>query len=71
MESNCRLTNDERLYTMALQQFGKEFKPPIDEGVMLYFEIENLDQYSEKLAQEQIKFDQMPQQMPWGWKHAI
>jgi catechol 2,3-dioxygenase-like lactoylglutathione lyase family enzyme len=40
------------------------------EGVRLYFEIRELDTFCQKLKQKGIYFTQMPQMMPWGWRHA-
>jgi catechol 2,3-dioxygenase-like lactoylglutathione lyase family enzyme len=40
------------------------------EGLRLYFEVEGLDEFCAALREKGIKFDQMPQDMPWGWKHA-
>ena len=40
------------------------------EGVRLYFEIRELDAFCQRLKQKGIYFTQMPQMMPWGWRHA-
>ena len=40
------------------------------EGLRLYFEVEGLDAFCKALAKKGVKFDQMPKDMPWGWKHA-
>ena len=40
------------------------------EGVRLYFEVKGLDAFCTALAKKGVKFDQMPKDMPWGWKHA-
>ncbi len=40
------------------------------EGLRLYFEVKGLDAFCEALENKGIKFDQMPKDMPWGWKHA-
>jgi catechol 2,3-dioxygenase-like lactoylglutathione lyase family enzyme len=39
-------------------------------GITLYFEVKNLDQLCRKLASEGVKIGQMPEDMPWGWRHA-
>ena len=40
------------------------------EGVRLYFEVEQLDVYCKALRKQGVRFDQMPKDMPWGWRHA-
>ena len=43
---------------------------PKTEGVRLYFEVEGLDSFCKALEKKGVKFDQMPTDMPWGWRHA-
>ena len=40
------------------------------EGLRLYFEIKQLDTFCKQLAAQGVKLDQMPKDMPWGWRHA-
>jgi hydroxymethylpyrimidine/phosphomethylpyrimidine kinase len=40
------------------------------EGVRLYFEVKALDALCNALEKRGVKFDQMPKDMPWGWRHA-
>lgn len=40
------------------------------EGLRLYFEVRGLDAFCDALAAKGVRIDQMPQDMPWGWKHA-
>jgi hydroxymethylpyrimidine/phosphomethylpyrimidine kinase len=40
------------------------------EGVRLYFEVKALDALCNALEKRGVKFDQMPRDMPWGWRHA-
>jgi catechol 2,3-dioxygenase-like lactoylglutathione lyase family enzyme len=40
------------------------------EGVRLYFEIRELDEFCRKLQQKGFYITQMPRMMPWGWRHA-
>src|SRR5688572_13936985 len=40
------------------------------EGVRLYFEIEDLKGFCEKLKKKGVYFPQPPRMMPWGWTHA-
>jgi uncharacterized glyoxalase superfamily protein PhnB len=39
-------------------------------GVRLYFETKDLDRLCKRLEAAGVKFSQLPQVMPWGWKHA-
>ena len=40
------------------------------EGVRLYFEIRELDEFCRKLQAKGFYITQMPRMMPWGWRHA-
>ena len=40
------------------------------EGVRLYFEVEELDAFCDALKNRGVTLDQMPKEMPWGWRHA-
>ena len=40
------------------------------EGVRLYFEIRELDEFCRKLQAQHFYITQMPRMMPWGWRHA-
>jgi catechol 2,3-dioxygenase-like lactoylglutathione lyase family enzyme len=40
------------------------------EGVRLYFEVRELDEFCRKLMQKGFFITQMPRMMPWGWRHA-
>jgi len=40
------------------------------EGIRLYLEVRALDRFCRELAAKGVKFDQTPQDMPWGWRHA-
>jgi len=40
------------------------------EGVRLYFEVKNLDQFCEKLQNNGVQLTEPPKLMPWGWHHA-
>lgn len=39
-------------------------------GHRLYFEVADLDAFCARLKQRGVKFEQMPEDMPWGWRHA-
>jgi len=43
---------------------------PQNEGVRLYFEVEKLQAFCEKLAARGVILDKLPKMMPWGWMHA-
>jgi catechol 2,3-dioxygenase-like lactoylglutathione lyase family enzyme len=40
------------------------------EGLRLYFEVRGLDSFCTALERQGVVFDRMPENMPWGWKHA-
>ena len=42
----------------------------VSEGVRLYFEVRELDDFCRKLMQKGFYITQMPRMMPWGWRHA-
>jgi catechol 2,3-dioxygenase-like lactoylglutathione lyase family enzyme len=41
-----------------------------DDGIRLYFEVRELDQFCERLRVAGAKLSQLPEAMPWGWRHA-
>jgi catechol 2,3-dioxygenase-like lactoylglutathione lyase family enzyme len=55
--------------TIALHQAGPGASLA-SEGVRLYFEVRDLDEFCRKLIQKGFYITQMPQMMPWGWRHA-
>lgn len=55
--------------TLALHQAGPGASVASD-GVRLYFEVRELDDFCQKLRRRGFVFTQMPQVMPWGWRHA-
>ena len=55
--------------TIALHQSGPGASVTAD-GVRLYFEIEDLDNFCQQVKRKGIYFSQLPQMMPWGWRHA-
>lgn len=40
------------------------------EGVRLYFEIRELDDFCRRLQAKGFYITQLPRMMPWGWRHA-
>jgi catechol 2,3-dioxygenase-like lactoylglutathione lyase family enzyme len=55
--------------TIALHQAGPNDSVSSD-GVRLYFEIKELDEFCHKLQQKKFYITKMPRMMPWGWRHA-
>ncbi|HEY4959399.1 MAG TPA: VOC family protein [Terriglobales bacterium] len=55
--------------TIALHQAGPGASLA-SEGVRLYFEVRDLDEFCRKLMQKGFYITQMPRMMPWGWRHA-
>lgn len=45
-------------------------KLPTGDGVYIYFECDNLDEYVRKLIKEGIEFDQKPTDQRWLWREA-
>ena len=55
--------------TIALHQVGPDDSVSSD-GVRLYFEVKELDEFCRKLQQTNFYITKMPRMMPWGWRHA-
>ncbi len=55
--------------TIALHEAGPGASLT-SEGVRLYFEIRDLDEFCRKLQARGFYINQMPRMMPWGWRHA-
>lgn len=55
--------------TIAVHQAGPGASVASD-GVRLYFEVRDLDEFCRKLQRRGFYFTQMPTMMPWGWRHA-
>jgi len=43
---------------------------PQGEGIQVYFECDNLDDYVMELQQKGIVFEQLPTNQPWLWREA-
>jgi uncharacterized glyoxalase superfamily protein PhnB len=56
--------------TLALHTLEPGKTMPPEDVIRLYFEIKNLDKFCDRLQEAGVKFSQLPQTMPWGWKHA-
>lgn len=48
----------------------KTDESPKGDGIMVYFECDNLDDHVENLKRSGIKFDQEPADQPWLWREA-
>jgi catechol 2,3-dioxygenase-like lactoylglutathione lyase family enzyme len=55
--------------TIALHQAGPAVSL-VSEGVRLYFEVRDLDEFCRKLMRKGFYITQMPRMMEWGWRHA-
>ena len=55
--------------TIALHLAGPEVSV-LSDGVRLYFEVRELDDFCRKLQQKGFHITQLPRMMPWGWRHA-
>jgi catechol 2,3-dioxygenase-like lactoylglutathione lyase family enzyme len=55
--------------TIALHQSGPNDSVS-SEGVRLYFEVRELDEFCRKLQQKNFYVTKLPRLMPWGWHHA-
>jgi catechol 2,3-dioxygenase-like lactoylglutathione lyase family enzyme len=55
--------------TIALHQAGANDSVASD-GVRLYFEVRELDDFCRKLQQKNFFITRLPAMMPWGWRHA-
>ncbi len=43
---------------------------PAGSGIVVYFEIDNLDEYVEGLVQKGLEFDELPNDKNWLWREA-
>src|SRR6266567_4073458 len=55
--------------TIAIHQAGPGASLA-SEGVRLYFEVRDLDDFCHKLIKKDFFITQMPRMMEWGWRHA-
>jgi catechol 2,3-dioxygenase-like lactoylglutathione lyase family enzyme len=55
--------------TIALHQAAPGASVASD-GVRLYMEVRELDDFCRKLQQKGFYITQLPRMMPWGWRHA-
>ncbi len=69
MEGYARLRSPAGGATLALHATS-ERRPAGGRPVVLYFETPDLGPVCRGLQKKGVRFDQMPQRMPWGWDHA-
>ncbi|MBX2962109.1 MAG: VOC family protein [Cyclobacteriaceae bacterium] len=43
---------------------------PVGDGVQIYFECENLDEYVKELINKGIEFEELPSDKSWLWREA-
>ena len=43
---------------------------PNGDGIWVYFEIQNLDEYVQALLEKGISFEELPNDKPWLWREA-
>jgi len=55
--------------TIALHLAGPGV-PLASDGVRLYFEVREVDDFCRKLQAKGFYITKMPRMMPWGWRHA-
>jgi catechol 2,3-dioxygenase-like lactoylglutathione lyase family enzyme len=66
-----RLRSPRGRTTIALHVLDRgQRMDPGREGLRLYLEVRGLDAFCRGLAARGVKFRQMPEDMPWGWRHA-
>ncbi|MTI30234.1 VOC family protein [Xanthovirga aplysinae] len=53
--------------TLSLHQVDEL---PTGQGIIIYFELEKLDEVVEELIKKGIKFDNLPQDQRWLWREA-
>jgi hydroxymethylpyrimidine/phosphomethylpyrimidine kinase len=67
----ARLKSPRGNQTIALHAARPEQRlDPAAEGVRLYFETSDLDALCDALVARGVRFEQMPRDMEWGWRHA-
>jgi catechol 2,3-dioxygenase-like lactoylglutathione lyase family enzyme len=50
--------------------FLKGPPPQQPEQVQLHFQVPDVDKLYERLKAQGVRFDEPPEDMPWGWRHA-
>ncbi len=63
----ARFESEEGEATLSLHRVD-EIKE--GEGIVVYFEIEELDEYVKLLLNKGIEFEELPKDQPWLWREA-
>src|SRR5262249_30018983 len=69
-EGYARLRAPEGEATLGLHEASETAPPPWNDGVGLYIEVDDVDTLCRRLAEQGVSFDQEPEDMAWGWRHA-
>lgn len=56
--------------TICTHRGSSERRTAGKDGAWLYIGVEDLDTVCKELARRGVEFEQMPRDMPWGWRHA-
>lgn len=56
--------------TIALHKLQDGRHRDVNGAVRLYFEVDDLGKFCERLASRGVVLDEGPALMPWGWSHA-
>lgn len=70
MDGYARLEAPGGRGTIAIHLAEADRELPRSEGIRLYFEIEEIDRFCDRLAADGVVLLQLPKEMPWGWRHA-
>ena len=70
MPGYARLRSPHGGATIALHETQEGKSPAGTRQVVLYFETRDLTSLCQKLQRKGVRFDQLPERMPWGWDHA-
>jgi catechol 2,3-dioxygenase-like lactoylglutathione lyase family enzyme len=65
--ARIRSTNSDT--TIALHGLEQGDRPEAP-GVRLYFEVAGLDSFCQRLQERGVLLKRLPEEMPWGWRHA-
>jgi len=69
-EGYARLRAPDGETTIGLHTAPEGQRPPWNDGVGLYLEVDDVDGVCRRLAERGVTFDQPPEDMGWGWRHA-
>jgi len=70
MEGYARLKSPTGGATLALHVTKNPRQRTEGHPVVLYFETRDLYRVCTRLRTKGVRFDQLPERMPWGWDHA-